>query len=148
MKQLFIDLLTKQIPSSANPYTLIYTFKYFSDVKDTISVSIYPKYFSKDISIKIGLREPFSDTPGGCSIPLNDHTIKKYCMNIDRIEYVIDLTSEEILNVDLLFHKIFKTYQLKNINYVKSQIKNIKEKEDSPEEKFEQAQQAIADGYE
>lgn len=146
MKQLFVDLLTKQKPNFANYRKLSYKFPHPLDEGFSIYVNIYPMYFSPKDSLKMELAEPFKNDRIGVTNSYDNYIVKKYCMSINDIEYVIDLTSEEILNVDLLFHKIFKEYQLRNLNYIKSLISSEKEQESTPEQKLDESQNQIIDG--
>ena len=144
MKQLFIDLLTKQKPSSVSTDEIIYKIK-GETPDDNIWISVYWRYFTKDYKVNPNLNLPFDiDDEFGYSIPSDQHPKKQYRLRINSFRYDIDLNPVEMNEVDRVIYQIFQAYQIELINKVKDSL-NKDDESTTPEQKFDAAQEKVAE---
>lgn len=148
MKQLVFDLMTRCTPSDMGTNYIIYNFQ-DSKTNKNIEVTITIRYYSKSDIPKMELMYPFENNYDYALFNTNEFTEKKYMLSINNsLYYVIDFTPEEQANIDVIYHKIFKEYQLNLLNFIKNSIHTDLNKEPTPEENLSATQEQIISGNE
>lgn len=142
MKQLFVDILTRLTPKTVTPENIKYTL----DTNPEIEVTITWRYLKEDQNPKMELVLPFSeDMDIGFYTKLKDYQKKVYIMFINRMGYYIDLNPIEMCEIDRIVYNIFANYQNQNLTFVRSYIDNLTNQPLSPDQRFETAQEAVAE---
>lgn len=144
MKQLFIDLLTKCVPTDVQTDRIYYKFPI--DEKNPDWVTIRWNNCPEDTKIETSLRLPFTDNPVYrlVSNPESRRTRRFYVMTINDFSYPIELNPVEINEVDHLIYQIYQQYQINKLASIKNWIKENTGPKTS-EQKFEAAQEKIAE---
>lgn len=144
MKQLFIDLLTKCVPTGVQTDRIVYKFPI--DEKNPDWVEIRWNECAEDAKIETSLRLPFIDSPiyKLMSNPENKKTRRLYIMTINDFSYPIELNPVETNEVDHLIYQIYQQYQINKLASIKNWIKTNTEPQ-TTEQKFEAAQEKVAE---
>lgn len=141
MKQLFVDILTKLTPKSVTSKSIKYTL----NTNPEIEITIMWRYIKEDQNPKMEFVLPFEeDMDTGTYRKLQDYQKKAYVMFINRMAYYIDLNPVEMCEIDRIVYNIFANYQNNLFKSIRSHIDNITNKPLSPDQRFEEAQEAIA----
>lgn len=142
MKQLFVDILTKLTPKIVTPESIKYTL----NTNPKTEITIMWRYLKKDQTPKMELVLPFSeDMDTGTSRKLGVYQKKVYIMFINHMGYYIDLNPIEMCEIDRIVYNIFANYQNQNLNSIRSYIDNLGNQTLSPDQRFETAQEAVAE---
>lgn len=141
MKQLFVDILTKLTPKSVTSESI----KYILNTNPEIEITIMWRYLKEDQNPKMEFVFPFAeDMDTGTYTKLGDYQKKVYIMFINRMAYYIDLNPVEMCEIDRIVYNIFANYQNNQFKSIRNYIDNIANKPLSPDQRFEEAQEAIA----
>lgn len=144
MKQLFIDLLTKCVPTSVQTDRIVYKFPI--NEKDPDWVEIRWNECAEDAKIETSLRLPFTKNPVYrlmCD-PESKRTRRFYVMTINDFSYPIELNPVEVNEVNHLMYQIYQQYQINKLASIKNWIKAYTEPQ-TTEQKFEAAQEKVAE---
>lgn len=88
---------------------------------------------------------PFiEDLDTGMYHKLGEYQKKMYIMFIDCMRYYIDLNPIEMCEIDRIVYNIFANYQNQTLNSVRQYIDNLASPTITPDQRFEEAQKAIA----
>lgn len=140
MKQLFIDILTKLTPKTVTPESIKYTL----NTNPEMDVVITWRYVKEDQNPKMEFVLPFTeDLDTGMYHKLGEYQKRVYIMFINRMGYYIDLNPIEMCEIDRIVYNIFANYQTNTLKSVRSYIDNLTNKPLSPDQRFEEAQEAI-----
>ena len=144
MKQLFIDLLTKCVPTNVQTDRIVYKFSINEKNPDWIEVRWGD--CPEDAKIETSLRLPFTDNPVYKLIynSENKETRRFYIMAINDFSYPIELNPVETNEVDHLIYQIYQQYQINKLASIKNWIKTYTEPQ-TTEQKFEAAQEKVAE---
>lgn len=144
MKQLFIDLLTKCVPSEVQTDRVIYKLPINKEEPDWITIRWSD--CAEDIKIETSLRLPFTENPiyQLTYNPENKKTRRFYILVINNFSYPIELNPIETNEVDRLIYQIFQQYQINKLAFIKNWIK-INMEPQTTEQKFEAAQEKVAE---
>lgn len=145
MKQLFIDLLTKCVPTSVQADRIYYKFPI--DEKNPDWVEIRWNECAEDAKIETSLRLPFTTNPVWdlMANPEDKKTKRFYVLIVNDISYPIELNAVETNEVDHLIYQIFQQYQINKLSQIKNWIKANTNQPQTPEQKFEAAQEKVAE---
>lgn len=141
MKQLFVDILTQLTPKTVIPGSIKYTLNTNSETEITITW----RYVKESQNPKMELVLPFTeDLDTGMYYKLGEYQKKVYIMVINRMRYYIDLNPIEMCEIDRIIYNIFANYQNQTLNSVRQYIDNLASPTITPDQRFEEAQEAIA----
>ena len=141
MKQLFVDILTKLTPKTVTSESIKYTL----NTNPETEVTIMWRYIKEDQNPKMEFVLPFAeDIDFGTHRKLGDYHKKAYIMFINSMGYYIDLNPVEMCEIDRIVYNIFANYQSNTLKSIRSYIDNLTNKPLSPDQRFEEAQEAIA----
>lgn len=141
MKQLFVDILTRLTPKTVAPEAIKYTL----NTNPETEVIITWRYVKENQNPKMEFVLPFTeDLDTGMYRRSGDYQKKVYIMFINRMGYYIDLNPIEMCEIDRIVYNIFANYQNQTLNSVRSYIDNLTNQPISPDQRFEEAQEAIA----
>lgn len=136
MKQLFIDILTKCVPDDIGENYIHYTINL---PEHKSSIYIHWRNVKPETNIKTELFIPFQDRKY-----YQSGNKRMFVLEINTIEYEIELNALEINEVEHLVYQIFQQYQVNFISEIKNWIKENTGPKTS-EQKFEDAQEEIAE---
>lgn len=141
MKQLFVDILTKLTPKIVTPESIKYTL----NTNPKMDVVVTWRYVKEDQNPKMEFVLPFAeDMDTGTYQKIGDYQKKIYIMSIDEMMYYIDLNPIEICEIDRIVYNIFANYQNQLLNSIRQYIDNLTSPTTTPDQRFEEAQEAIA----
>lgn len=141
MKQLFVDILTRLTPKIVAPEAIKYTL----NTNPEMDVVVTWRYVKEDQNPKMEFVLPFAeDIDLGTYRRSGDCHKKVYIMFINRMEYYIDLNPIEMCEIDRIVYNIFANYQNQTLNSVRQYIDNLSSPTTTPDQRFEEAQEAIA----
>lgn len=141
MKQLFVDILTRLTPKTVTSGSINYTL----NTNPETEVTITWRYVKENQNPKMEFILPFTeDLDIGMYHKLGEYQKKVYIMFINRMGYYIDLNPIEMCEIDRIVYNIFANYQNQTLNSVRQYIDNLASPTITPDQRFEEAQEAIA----
>lgn len=141
MKQLFVDILTKLTPKAVSTTAINYTL----NTNPKIDIVITWRYVKEDQNLKMEFVLPFAeDWDLGTYIRTGEYQKRVYFMFIEGMGYYIDLNPVEICEIDRIIYNVYSNYQSNTLKSIRSYIDNLTNKPLSPDQRFEEAQEAIA----
>lgn len=141
MKQLFVDILTKLTPKAVSTTAINYTL----NTNPKIDIVVTWRYIKEDRNPKMEFVLPFAeDLDLGMYIRSGEYQKKVYIMFIEGMGYYIDLNPVEMCEIDRIVYNVYSNYQSNTLKSIRSYIDNLTNKPLSPDQRFEEAQEAIA----
>lgn len=140
MKQLFVDILTKLTPKAVSTTAINYTL-----TNPKIDIVVSWRYIKEDRNPKMEFVLPFAeDLDLGMFIRSGEYQKKVYIMFVEGMGYYIDLNPVEMCEIDRIVYNVYSNYQSNTLKSIRSYIDNLTNKPLSPDQRFEEAQEAIA----
>lgn len=141
MKQLFVDILTRLTPKIVTSESIKYTL----NTNPETEVTIMWRYVKENQNPKMEFVLPFAeDMDTGTCRKFGEYQKKVYIMFINHMSYYIDLNPIEMCEIDRIVYNIFANYQNQTLNSVRQYINNPSSPTTTPDQRFEEAQEAIA----
>lgn len=141
MKQLFVDILTKLTPKAVSATAINYTL----NTNPKIDIIVSWRYIKEDQNPKMEFVLPFAeDLDLGMYIRSGEYQKKVYIMFVEGMGYYIDLNPVEMCEIDRIVYNVYSNYQSNTLKSIRSYIDNLTNKPLSPDQRFEEAQEAIA----